>query len=400
MALTASKPVGVRRSAWAIRILFGLSGVLFGSWASRLPALATAAAADESGVALALVGLNLGAVLGLRLGGRLVIRYGSRNTLRIAAPALALVLLGLLPADRPVGLGAALLIFGAVVSVCDVALNDHGLRVEDLLGRPLLSGMHASFSLGVGVGSLLGAALEALEVSLAAGFLGVAVVTLPAGAVVARRLLPDPATSVHRPGRPPGPGWSPRLVAVGLLAFCAALAEGAANEWAALYLHEVAGASTSAAALGFAGFAAAMFAGRLLGDRLTSAWGSVITFRAGAGFAAATLALALLWPEPIPATVALVGCGLGVSFTLPVAIAAGGRIAGLDRTRAVANTTTLGYLGFFSGPALIGGIAALHGLTAGLALPAVLLAGAAVAAGALGRTRPRRSASIVDRDCS
>jgi MFS family permease len=66
--------------------------------------------------------------------------------------------------------------------------------------------------------------------------------------------------------------------------------------------------------------------------------------------------------------------GSGVSFAAPTLFGAAGRGAPeAERGAAVATVTTLGYLGFLVGPAIVGGVAQAVGLRASF----VVLAGAA-----------------------
>ena len=78
----------------------------------------------------------------------------------------------------------------------------------------------------------------------------------------------------------------PRLLGLGLMTFCAAWAEGAANDWLALMLTDDRGASEALAALGFAVFAGAMTLGRAVGNQVVGWLGRVRSLRTGAVLAA------------------------------------------------------------------------------------------------------------------
>jgi hypothetical protein len=71
-----------------------------------------------------------------------------------------------------------------------------------------------------------------------------------------------------------------------------------------------------------------------------------------------------------------------LSLTFPLAISAAGRLDG-GAAVAVARVSTLGYLGAFVGPGLIGALAGPFGLPTALGVPAVLVAGTALAARAV-----------------
>jgi hypothetical protein len=196
-------------------------------------------------------------------------------------------------------------------------------------------------------------------------------------------------------------GWSGRVVALGALGFCLLLAEGSAYDWAAVYLRDGVGAAAGVAAAGVATFSAAMTAGRLAGDRVAARLGPVAAFRAGALLAGAGFGAALLAGMPAAGLAGLGLFGAGLSLTFPLAISAAGRQDGAAAV-AVARVSTLGYLGAFVGPGLIGALAGPLGLPAALGVPAVLVAATALAARALappaaapdgGRAEPRQDAA-------
>src|SRR5205814_2616493 len=138
---------------------------------------------------------------------------------------------------------------------------------------------------GAGVGALVASAGVDVRIHFAA----MALVLAAAAAIAAPRLLHGdavaPSDSLAFPPR--------SLWVLGLLAFCCLLAEGAAADWSAVYLHGPLGAGAGTAALGFTAFSVAMTVSRLLGDRLTLRAGPVRVVRAGALLATAGLGAAL-----------------------------------------------------------------------------------------------------------
>jgi predicted MFS family arabinose efflux permease len=388
----AERSAELRRARVGVALTFLLTGVVFGSWSARLPAIKQALDLGDGGLGVAFMGLNAGAVVGLQLGGALVPMTGSRTALRVALPLYAAALAGPALAGDLVTLTAALFALAAVNSVVDVAMNAHGVVVERGYRRPVMSSFHAMYSLGGTGGAALGALAAAGGLGRAPHFLAVAAV----GAAVAVRasglLLPARADLAGASGRLPrrrtalvaalAGGWSGRVVALGALGFCLLLAEGSAYDWAAVYLRDGVGASAGAAAAGVATFSAAMTAGRLAGDRVAARLGPVAAFRAGALLAGAGFGAALLVGSPAAGLAGLGLFGAGLSLTFPLAISAAGRQDGAAAV-AVARVSTLGYLGAFVGPGLIGALAGPLGLPAALGVPAALVAAAALAARAV-----------------
>ena len=180
-----------RRARAATTAVFFVTGFVVAAWATRIPAVQQHLGLSPGGLAVAVLGLEGGALVGLPAGAALVARLGSRASLRLAfavyPPALPAVAL----APGLGWLAAALAVMAGANSVIDVAMNAQGVELERRYRRPILSGLHAAH---------------------------------PFGMLVAepdrprRRLL----------ARPSG-----RLLLLGVIAFCAFLLDGTANNWSA-----------------------------------------------------------------------------------------------------------------------------------------------------------------------
>jgi hypothetical protein len=108
-------------------------------------------------------------------------------------------------------------------------------------------------------------------------------------------------------------------------------------------------------------------------------------FRAGAIVAGAGFGGALLVDAPAGGLVGLGLLGVGIANALPLTIGAGGNAPGETPATAAARVSTLGYLGSFVGPALVGGLASLSRLPLALGLPALLVLATAFGARAVRR---------------
>jgi MFS family permease len=163
------------------------------------------------------------------------------------------------------------------------------------------------------------------------------------------------------------------LVALGALAFCCLVGEGAMADWSGVYLAGPAGASAGLAASGYAFFSAAMAVSRLTGDALATRIGGRRLVRGGAVLAATGLGAALAAGTSAPALAGLICMGAGLGSVMPLVVSAAARVA-TDPARAIATVSTVGYLGFLSGPPIIGLAAHAAGLRAALGLVALLTA--------------------------
>ena len=166
-----------------------------------------------------------------------------------------------------------MLLFGAAMSLFDVAINTEGSALESLAGRAVMSNLHGSFSLGGMAGAALGALLLRwqwpAELQLACvGLLIAGTVGLAARGMLDQHP-PETAADGGSEAEPARFVW-PRgqLLLLGLLIFAAMSAEGAMYDWSVLYLTQEVLLPQDQAALGYAAFAGAMAVARLLGDRL------------------------------------------------------------------------------------------------------------------------------------
>jgi fucose permease len=261
----------------------------------------------------------------------------------------------------------------------DVSMNMHGVTVERRYGRPILAGFHAAFSLGGLSGAALGALAARLALDARVHLAIAAAVAAVVGLAWSRRFLPGTADAAARTepvfARPPRQLW-----ALGALAFACLVIEGASADWSGVYLHEELGTGPALAALGFTAFSVTMTAGRLIGDRLVEAAGSVRLVRAGGLWAAAGFGLALLAGRPVAALAGFACLGAGMASIVPIVFRAAGQVPGVLAGVSIAAVSTVGYFGFVVGPPLIGGVAELIGLPAALGvLVALALAVAALA---------------------
>ncbi|ALW87549.1 MFS transporter [Deinococcus actinosclerus] len=347
----------------ALNTVFMVNGAVFATWAVNIPGVRDGLELTPAQIGVALLASGLGGVTSMSLVGRWIARWGSAPVTRVATVLFLLSLLLPVLAPSLLTLIAALAILGAANGVMDVAMNAQGVTVERTLGRPIMSRLHAYFSLGsllgAGAGSLL---IGRVSIPVHAGL--VVATTLLLAAVTLRLLIPDPAGDTPhddtQTSTPAGPVLTLPVLLLGLLCFLGMLAEGANYDWAALYFRDVLTVPGGAAGLGYAAFVATMTLGRWFGDLGRARLGDEQIVRIGSLVTAVGLALALLWRDPIPATLGFALSGLGLSNVVPVMYGtAGHALAG----RGIAAVAAIGYGGFLLGPPAIGFVADHVGLT-------------------------------------
>jgi MFS family permease len=362
----------------AVAAAFLIHSTVSGTWAPRLPAIKESLGLSDGELGTALVGLAIGLLVGTRLAGAPVDRFGSRPVMRAGFPLLAATLL--LPglAESAVALFLALLVLGLASGALDVAMNAQGIEVERHVGRPILSGLHGLWSVGLGLGAGMAALAAAVDADPLEHFAVVAAVLTVSSVVFLRSLL---AAHHHVRGEPDDERvtvrwtrvrWTPPLVLLGVIAFCSFVGEGSASDWSAVYLTQELDASPALGAVAFAAFAVTMAIARFVADPLRARLGNVTLMRGGSLIAAAGLGLGLLVHEPAAGIAGFALLGLGLASVVPIAFSAAGDLDPRATGRLVGRVATIGYVGSVAGPIMIGWLAEATSLRTSLGLVVVL----------------------------
>jgi fucose permease len=387
-AVPPTTPVNGRRTApravlarWAVTALFAANGLTIAALAVRTPSLKIEHGLTTGQLGAVSASFGVAAVLSMQLAGGPAARLGSAWILRPATLVLPFALLGVGLADGPAALAAAMLFFGAVNGLVDVTMNAHAVAVERELGRPIMNGCHAAWSIGAVAGSVAGGAAAQAGLSLASHYLVVGVGLVVLALVAAPRLLPARADRRPRPRADadrPGwrTGWTLRLLVLGAMGATVLTAEAAVANWSGVYLHDELGASLGAASLGYIAFIGCETAGRLVGDRLLTRFPARALVGAGTLVAAGGLTVVVLSPWGSLAIAGFTVMGLGLATPLPVLFSVVGHLGadGPGAAGLLARFTTMTYSGILLGPALIGWFAQGIGLTWTLAALIPLLA--------------------------
>ncbi len=83
-------PARLPAARWSTAVTFFLVGLLFATWAARVPGIQDDLALDEGRLALAFLGVNACAVVGLHVSAVVVTRAGSRSALTAAVATTSL----------------------------------------------------------------------------------------------------------------------------------------------------------------------------------------------------------------------------------------------------------------------------------------------------------------------
>jgi MFS family permease len=428
-------PGVLRRARVALLVYFGMFGLADGVWLARLPAVKEHLGLSDARLGVALLAAPVGLVVVAAFADRLIDRFGSARPTAAGAVAISLLPIAFGLAGSMAALMAVLLVYGMSGGLTDVAINSQAVRVERGYRRPIINSFHACFSFGGLVGALLGGLFAWAGIGAAPTFAAAGVPMAVVAVLARRRLLHGseasdsaavPVTDRDPAGEGTGQGMAGhgavgegagqgaagrdqaaraalgatrgaagrvegagrarrvraaasrhavglRIAALGLLALCSLLGEGAAGSWSAVYLRDNLGTSAAFAALGYAAFSVTMAVGRLTGDRLATRFGPGRLVSGCGVVAGIGLAGALIGGSPALGLVGFALFGAGLSSTFPQLLSTAGNIQTSRSGTGIARVAGAGYLGLLVGPVLIGSFAGLVGLRLALGIPVILM---------------------------
>jgi predicted MFS family arabinose efflux permease len=345
-----------------VALVFLANGVVVGSWLPRLPEIRDRLSMDLDTLGLTLALGGLGALIGSSVSGVVLGKIGARRSAIIGAT----ILFGVLPliavVPTPFLFGTLLAVIGFVDAQTDVGMNAAAVRVEESVGRSIMTRLHGLWSLG----TLVGSALSALAVVGGVGLGPQLIVLSIAGLATiayAARLVPETASR-------PGTGERSRRIALGLMlaGATAVVIEGAPLDWGAIFLIDVTGATRAVGGTAVIAFTAGMLVGRMVGDFAVDRFGGVPTLFAGILLSTGSMLVGVLSGSTVVALIGFWFWGLGISVALPVLYKLAGAHPSFAEGAGLAALTVGTRLGFMAAPALIGLVASASSLPTALAV--------------------------------
>ena len=356
------------REAHATRAFFFIGGFGSASWAPLVPVLRERLAIGDDVLGLLLLCIGIGSLATMPLSGALSARLGCRRVLVATGILFACILLVVTLVDSLWTAVPVILVFGALMGCLDIVINVAAVIVEKGIGRRIMSGMHAFWSLG----GFVGAGLYGVWVGVL-GLTAFQSTAIAAGIVLAltvgfgRNLIPYGGGGGSLVALPRG-----IVVFVGITAFIAFLSEGAVMDWSGVYLTVVRGMDLALAGVGFSVFSAAMLTMRFLGDRVVQRIGQRPVAVGGALLTLVGILLIMFAPVDALLYFGFFAIGIGSANIVPVFFSLMGRQNVMPIGTAVSAVSTMGYLGILAGPAAIGFISSATNLQTAFGMLAVL----------------------------
>lgn len=342
----------------ALSIYFFLTGLIFASWASRIPTIKTFFNLNEAELGTILVAMPISSLIGLPISGWLVSKFDSRVPLLVAFIFLmgSLVLIGF--AQTPFLLVLAISSFAFFMRIVNISKNTQSITLQKEFKKGIIGGLHGLWS----TGGLLGVGISTVMVKLNIGIqhhlLYISIFTSIITVITYRFLLKNDKSPTGNKliiGKP-----DTTILLLGILLFLAAICEGGMFDWSGVYFKEV--IKEEIFTYGYLLFMVCMAISRFFSDKIIDRLGTNKTYLLSATVVTIGVLIAILLPTFWPALLGFCFIGLGTAAIFPMTYALAGTSKKYSPGMAISIISTYGILGMFIGPPLIGYLAHAFGL--------------------------------------
>lgn len=353
----------------AISLFYFCQGLIFSSWASRIPNIKNALNISEGQLGTLLLLMPIGELATMAIVGKLIATYGSKNVFRIGILCYTFMLIMIALAHNFWTLAVVLALFGMFSNACNIAINTQGVDVEKIYHRSIMSSFHGMWSLAGFTGALIGLLTMNFELKILPHFLIIASIIVTILLFQHRYLidaepqLTEVKKSTSKPDK--------ILIQLGIIGFLGMATEGTMFDWSGVYFHDIVQAPEKWVTLGYAAFMITMASGRFVGDFFIEKYGKRRILQISGILMGSGLLIAVFFPTLIICTLAFMLIGIGVACTVPTVYSVAGQHKSINPGVALAMVSSISFLGFLMGPPLIGYIAELFDLRYSYALFAI-----------------------------
>ncbi len=344
-------------------LVFAMHAFLFSLWVTRLPEVKVTLQLSDADLGICLFFMPFGAFIAMFSASIFIRKFGAGKVTMWFVVTYCLVMMLPLLAPNAILLSLSLFIVGLAAGTLDISMNAVAAALEKIHDRVIMATTHGFFSLGGMVGAFIGSALIGLEVLGWVGMLGGVIlcssllfwVQKHIGNVIGEE--EESGSHLALPGK--------AVIGLAIIGFCTMMGEGAVTDWSGIYLQDTTMAEGAVIGFGFAGFSLAMTIGRFYGDILIARLGASRIILLGSLFVIAGLGL-VLFAESYSSILGFTLVGLGYSSIIPVVFSEAAKSDEKSASRGITAVVSFGYIGFLSGPVIIGLIPDWAGLKMGM----------------------------------
>ncbi|WP_160138303.1 MFS transporter [Chryseobacterium sp. c4a] len=337
-------------------LLFFAHGLVFSSWASRIPIIKEALSINEAQLGTLLLLMPIGQLSTMMLSGKLISKYGSSRIIKTCflIYPVCLLLIGLSPSYWI--LAVVLFFFGVSGNLCNIAINTQAIEIESITKRTLLSSYHGAWCFAGLVGAVLGLLAINLHIETFHHFV-LTFVLVSLLWLYSRNNLTNIIHKAEPQTQSIFKSVNPTLVGLGIIGFLSMAIEGAMFDWSGVYFQTIVKAPENLVILGYTSFILMMTLGRFVGNKIIEKLGKRTVLQFCGALMSIGLFLSVFFPELWICIIAFMIIGLGASLSVPSVYSTIGKVNTVAPSIALSFVSSISFLGFLIGPPLIGYIA-------------------------------------------
>ncbi|MCO7723152.1 MFS transporter [Myroides odoratimimus] len=358
----------------AVTALFFIFGGISASWASRIPTIKEAFGVNDSAWGFVLLYISIGTLITLPIAGRIIEKLGSKKATLLFLLTYLVLLVGIGYWEVLWQLKVNLVLFGAISNITNISINTQAIKVSKLYKGQIIGSLHGTWSIGGFAASWLGAEMISSYVPPLEHFIYYSTIGIIISLLLFKYLIPETNdTTNDNPILAEKRGFQlpdKNLVLLGLLAFFAMVAEGMMTDWSSEYMKHVTHAPIQLIGYGLTAYMFAMASGRFISDFTVRRFGEQRTLLFCGILLFIGLGASVLFPGVYTTIISFMIVGLGVSAVVPMCYNLAGHTKTMPPQQALTLITSIGFIGFFLGPPVIGFIAQHSSLKTAFAIVA------------------------------
>ena len=360
MTVSLSNLSDLLRKRIAVAAYYFVPGVVFASWASRIPDVKQMLHLSNGQLGSVLFAIPIGQLLMMAFSGVLVSKFGSKKMILLAEVLYALVLFSMGSSSTVFQLILSLVAFGMMANLMNIATNTQACLVEKMYGRNIMSSFHGLWSLGGFSGGIIGAVFANTLLPIEAHFATIIAMSLVIIAVGFRFLVDDATAKAEEEDVPKFSFRTidPILFLLGLMGFAGMFCEGTVYDWSGVYFSSVVKPDEAFIRAGYVAGMGAMTLGRFMADGFVTKYGPARVLKVCGGL--------------IPATLGFLLVGFGISSSVPICYSIAGKLGTIKASIAITIVSSISFFGFLVGPPVIGWLAEVSGLRMAISIAACL----------------------------
>ena len=344
------------------RMMFFIVAFYTGLWTVRIPTIKDQINSDYLGIGYLFISFSIGSIFIMIIINKIIKKYSSKKMLQLAGFGQAIGWL-LLPFIKDFSLFLVLaFLFGIIYGVWEVSMNLQASNIEKIQKRPMMSGFHAYYSLGLLSGSFVTSLFIQIELNFILNTILVVGIMFPLTIIFTKFLEEDIINKDKSNKQNIFFKWPLLLIILVIITITDTSTEGAVDAWGALYMRDV--IFTSGFKIGTATicFNLFMVLGRLIGDNIRKKIGTYIFLNILFLLSFIGISIIFTFSNFASSVIGFSILGLGMSCIVPLSYSIASSLKNIDNAVGISIVSISAYGVFMVVPALMGFIANFYGV--------------------------------------